>query len=150
MQIFESWLGELEREDLEEFSFPYLARIAEAVRKAGVPGHLLRHRHGRRTSSAIAELGYDVVSVDWRIPHRGGARARLPGRGHAGEPRLDPAARAEGVAVERARADLRGGRPEPGYIFNLGHGIQPPTPPENVKAVVDAVHAFHRGSEARV
>src|SRR5512143_3538025 len=36
-QVFESWLGELGREDLEEFSFPYLARIAEAMRKTGVP-----------------------------------------------------------------------------------------------------------------
>jgi uroporphyrinogen decarboxylase len=31
---------------------------------------------------------------------------------------------------------------QPGYIFNLGHGIQPPTPPESVRAAVEAVHAF--------
>jgi uroporphyrinogen decarboxylase len=44
------------------------------------------------------------------------------------------------VAVARALAVLRAAGPRPGYIFNLGHGIQPGTPPENVKAVVDAVH----------
>jgi uroporphyrinogen decarboxylase len=46
------------------------------------------------------------------------------------------------VAVERALAIARAAGPAPGYIFNLCHGIQPGTPVENVKAVVDAVHAF--------
>jgi uroporphyrinogen decarboxylase len=46
------------------------------------------------------------------------------------------------VAVERARRIVQAAGPGPGYIFNLGHGIQPGTPTENVKAVVDAVHAF--------
>src|SRR5512140_3413036 len=76
-QLFESWLGELDREDLEAFSFPYLARIVEAVKRTGVPiiffgtgmgGHLER----------IAALGFDVVSIDWRMPIED-ARARLPG-----------------------------------------------------------------------
>jgi uroporphyrinogen decarboxylase len=42
----------------------------------------------------------------------------------------------------RTRALLEAVGHAPGYIFNLGHGIQPPTPPENVRAVVEAVHAF--------
>ena len=75
-QIFESWLGELDREDLERFSFPYLARIAEAVKKLGVPaiffstgttGHIRR----------LAALGFDVISIDWRMPI-GEARALAP------------------------------------------------------------------------
>ena len=44
--------------------------------------------------------------------------------------------------LARARKLLDAAGHEPGYIFNVGHGIQPPTPPENVKALVDAVHAF--------
>ena len=44
--------------------------------------------------------------------------------------------------VERALSIVRAAGKEPGYIFNLGHGIQVGTPPETVKAVVDAVHAF--------
>src|SRR5512143_2803388 len=78
VQVFESWLGELGREDLEEFSFPYLARLAEAVRPLGVPAILFST--GTSTHlEALAGLGYDVLSVDWRIPI-GEARARAGGR----------------------------------------------------------------------
>jgi uroporphyrinogen decarboxylase len=141
-QVFESWLGELDRDDLEAFAFPYLARIAEAVRRTGVPsiffstgttGHLER----------LAQLGYDVLSVDWRIPIDV-ARARAPGVAIQGNMDSSVLLGPREVAVERARSVLRAAGPAPGYIFNLGHGIQPGTPPENVKAVVDAVHAFAR------
>jgi uroporphyrinogen decarboxylase len=139
-QIFESWLGELDREDLERFAFPYLTRIAEAVKQTGVPsiffatgmaGHLER----------LATLGFDVVSVDWRIPIDE-ARRRAPGVAIQGNldstVLLGPAA----AAVDKALGICRAAGPAPGYIFNLGHGIQVGTPPEHVKAVVDAVHAF--------
>jgi uroporphyrinogen decarboxylase len=138
-QIFESWLGELDRDDLEAFAFPYLSRIAEAVRKTGVPsiffstgttGHLER----------LARLGWDVLSVDWRIPIDV-ARARAPGVAIQGNMDSTVLLGPREVAVARARAILEAAGPRPGYIFNLGHGIQPGTPPENVKAVVEAVHA---------
>jgi uroporphyrinogen decarboxylase len=138
-QVFESWLGELDRDDLEAFAFPYIARIAEALRKTGVPsiffstgttGHLER----------LAQLGYDVLSVDWRIPIDV-ARARAPGAAIQGNMDSTVLLGPREVAVARARAILRAAGPRPGYIFNLGHGIQPGTPPENVKAVVEAVHA---------
>ena len=139
-QIFESWLGELDRTDLEEFAFPYLARIAEAVRRAGVPsiffatgmtGHLER----------LAQLGYDVISVDWRIPIDE-ARRRAPGVAIQGNMDSTVLLGPTQVAVERALSIVRAAGREPGYIFNLGHGLTPATPTENVKAVVDAVHAF--------
>jgi uroporphyrinogen decarboxylase len=139
-QIFESWLGELAREDLEEFSFPYLARIAEAVRKAGVPSIFF----STGTTShleRLATLGYDVVSVDWRIPIAD-ARARAPGVAIQGNYDSTLLLGPVDNAVARAQAMLRAAGPRPGYIFNLGHGIQVGTPPETVKAVVDAVHAF--------
>jgi uroporphyrinogen decarboxylase len=139
-QIFESWLGELDREDLERFAFPYLVRIAEAVKKTGVPsiffatgmsGHLER----------LATLGFDVVSVDWRIPIDE-ARRRAPGVAIQGN--LDSTVLLGPIpaGVDKALGICRAAGPGPGYIFNLGHGIQVGTPPENVKAVVEAVHAF--------
>src|SRR5512134_1350057 len=77
VQIFESWLGELGRDDLAEFSFPYLARLAETVRPLGVPAILFST--GTSTHlEALAGLGYDVLSVDWRIPI-GEARSRAGG-----------------------------------------------------------------------
>ncbi len=139
-QIFESWLGELDRYDLEEFSFPYLARIVEAVKKTGVPviffgtgmgGHLER----------LAQLGFDVLSVDWRIPIDE-ARARVPHVAVQGNMDSSVLLGPKEVAVERARRIMQAAGPKTGYIFNLGHGLTPATPTENVKAVVDAVHAF--------
>jgi uroporphyrinogen decarboxylase len=139
-QIFESWLGELDRFDLEEFSFPYLARIAEAVRKAGVPSIFFGTGMGGHLER-VAALGFDVVSIDWRMPIED-ARARLPDAAVQGNLDSTVLLGPKEVAVERARRIMQAAGPKPGYIFNLGHGLQPPTPVENVKAVVDAVHAF--------
>jgi len=142
-QVFESWLGELAREDLEEFSFPYLARIAAAIRRMGVPSILF----STGTTShleRLAALGYDVLSVDWRIPI---AEARARALGVAVQGNLDAALLLgpKGNAVARAVEMVRAAGPEPGYIFNLGHGVQVGTPPETVRAVVEAVHAFTWG-----
>ncbi|HTP52625.1 MAG TPA: uroporphyrinogen decarboxylase [Anaeromyxobacteraceae bacterium] len=140
VQIFESWLGELGREDLKEFSFPYLARIAEAVRPLGVPA--IFFSTGTSTHlEALAGLGYPVLSIDWRIPMEE-ARARAPGLAFQGN--LDSALllAPKETLLARTRALLEAGTRAPGYIFNLGHGITPPTPPANVRAVVEAVHAF--------
>jgi uroporphyrinogen decarboxylase len=140
VQVFESWLGELGREDLEEFSFPYLARIAQALRGAGVP--VIFFATGTSTHLApIGELGFDVVSVDWRIP-LAEARRQVPGLALQGNLDSTLLLGPRETLVRRARQLLEAVGHEPGYIFNLGHGIQPSTPPENVKALVDAVHAF--------
>ena len=140
VQIFESWLGELGRDDLEEFSFPYLARIAEALRGTGVP--TIFFATGMSTHlPQLARLGYDVVSVDWRIPIAE-ARAQLPGVALQGNLDSTLLLGPRPKLLERARRMLEAVGRQPGYIFNLGHGIQPATPPENVKALVDAVHAF--------
>jgi uroporphyrinogen decarboxylase len=139
-QIFESWLGELDREDLEAFSFPYLARIAEAVRKAGVPA-ILFSTGTTAHLERMAQLGYDVLSVDWRIPIAE-ARARAPGVAIQGNLDSTVLLGPKEAAVAKALGIAKAAGRDPGYIFNLGHGIQPGTPTETVKAVVDAVHAF--------
>ena len=140
VQIFESWLGELGREDLEEFSFPYLARIAQALRKTRVP--TIFFATGMSTHLAqLGRLGYDVVSLDWRIPLEE-ARRQLPGVALQGNLDSTLLLGPKETLVARARKGLEAVGHAPGYIFNLGHGIQPPTPPENVKALVEAVHAF--------
>ncbi len=140
VQVFESWLGELAREDLAEFSFPYLARIADALRASGVPRILFST--GTSTHLApLGGLGYDVLSVDWRIPIDE-ARAAVPGLAVQGNLDSTLLLGPPETLLARARAMLRAAGARPGYIFNLGHGIQPGTPPENVKALVEAVHAF--------
>ncbi len=141
VQIFESWLGELGREDLEEFSFPYLARLAERIRRTGVP--TVFFATGMSTHlGPIGKLGYDVVSLDWRIPLAEARRQLPPTVALQGNLDSTLLLGPKQTLLARARQLLEAVGHEPGYIFNLGHGIQPPTPPENVKALVDAVHAF--------
>jgi uroporphyrinogen decarboxylase len=70
------------------------------------------------------------------------ARARLPDVAVQGNLDASVLLGPREVAVERARRIVQAAGPKPGYIFNLGHGLTPGTPVENVKAVVDAVHAF--------
>jgi uroporphyrinogen decarboxylase len=139
-QIFESWLGELDREDLETFAFPYLARIAEAVKKTGVPSIFFATGMSAHLER-IAQLGYDVVSVDWRIPIED-ARRLAPGVAIQGNLDSTVMLGSKEASVKKALGICQAASPAPGYIFNLGHGIQVGTPEENVKAVVDAVHAF--------
>ncbi len=141
VQIFESWLGELAREDLEEFSFPYLARLAERLRRTGVPTIFFATCMGTHLGP-LGQLGFDVVSVDWRLPIEE-ARRLLPAR-VALQGNLDSTLLLgpEERLRERTRRILAAVGHEPGYIFNLGHGILPSTPPENVKALVDEVHRF--------
>jgi len=140
VQIFESWLGELGRDDLEEYSFPYLARIAAALSRRGVP--TIFFATGVSTHlERMGALGFDVVSVDWRIP-LAEARERLSNSALQGNLDPDLLLAPRELLLARVGRALEAVGHQPGYIFNLGHGVKPETPPENVRALVEAVHAF--------
>ena len=139
LQMFDSWVGCLSYGDYREFVLPYSRRALELAGASGVP---LIH-FGADTSALLelmAEAGGDVIGVDWRLP-LDVAWARLGQRAVQGN--LDPAVLfAPAAEIDRQVRDVlrrAGGRA--GHIFNLGHGIQPGTPVENVKRVVDIVHA---------
>jgi uroporphyrinogen decarboxylase len=89
----------------------------------------------------MARLGYDVLSIDWRIP-MAEARALAPAMAFQGNLDSTLLLGPRETLLRRVGALLEAGSRQPGYIFNLGHGIQPPTPTENVRAAVEAVHAF--------
>jgi uroporphyrinogen decarboxylase len=140
LQLFDSWVGCLDEADYRELVFPHVRAIFDALRGLDVPvihfgtgtGHLLR---------AQREAGGDVIGVDWRTPlDEGWARA---GDGVAVQGNLDPTLLFADRERLLARTDevLRRAAGRPGHVFNLGHGILPGTPVENVKAVVDHVHA---------
>ena len=139
LQLFDSWVGNLSPAQYTSFAQPHTRRIFEALQGAGVP---LIH-FGTETSTLLekmAETGGDVVGADWRIPLD--EAWRRIGTGRAIQGNLDPAvlfASSEVVSREaRSVLQFAGGRP--GHIFNLGHGILPDTPVENVAHLVDFVH----------
>ena len=139
IMVFDSWVGLLSEEDYSALVRPWTALIFDGLRDLGTPriyfpnlgGHLL---------GAAAELDADVVQVDWRIP-LDRARAAL-GPGKAIQGNLDPAALLSPPDVMRRRADavLAAAGDVPGHIFNLGHGIERTTDPDQVARLVDHVH----------
>jgi uroporphyrinogen decarboxylase len=145
IQIFDSWAGILSREDYATFAAPYVRRVIDVVRADGIPC-IYFALNGAHLLDEIAECGADVLGVDWRlaiddVSARVGHRFVLQGN-------LDPCVLLTSPAVvgERVTRILEQGTKAPAHIFNLGHGILPTTPVENVQALMDAVRRFSRQS----
>jgi uroporphyrinogen decarboxylase len=140
IQLFDSWVGCLGPVDYEEYVFPYSKKVIDGVGKS-VP--LI---HFATSNATLLELmkkaGGDVIGVDWRVDIRE-AWGRL-GDEVAIQGNLDPVVLfgpADLIRREVKRIlDRVEGRA--GHIFNLGHGILPSTPVENVAVLVDAVHEY--------
>jgi uroporphyrinogen decarboxylase len=147
VMVFDSWGGTLSEAAYREFSLAYLRQIAAGLIRehdgSKVPA-IVFTKGGGLWLEAIASSGFDAVGLDWTIDI-GRARA-LVGHKVALQGNLDPAilfATPEVVARE-ARKVLDAFGPHPGHVFNLGHGISQHTPPENVTALVEAVHGYGR------
>lgn len=144
-QLFDSWAGALSRRDYDRYVLPHSRSVfAELARRhPDVPGihfgigcdHLL---------ASMLSAGPAILGLDWRT-RISDARARL-GADLVVQGNLDPALVLAGadVALDGARAVLADNGGHPGHVFNLGHGVQPDTDPDVLRAVVDLVHAATR------
>jgi uroporphyrinogen decarboxylase len=140
VQLFDSWAGALHPEHYRRWVAPHSAKIMDALADLDVP----RFHFGVNTGELLdqmADVGADVVGVDWRTSlaearRRTGGRVALQGN-------LDPSL-CQGpwevveAEVRRILADNGG---NPGHIFNLGHGVLPTTNPDILARVVELVHA---------
>ncbi len=141
IQLFDSWVGCLSPVDYRSYVLPYSRRVAVELAEEGVP--LIHFGTG---TAGLLELiraaGGDVIGIDWRID-LGAAWERL-GSDVAIQGNLDPVTLLgpRQVLEGRVRDVLAQAAGRPGHIFNLGHGVLPQTPPENVKAVVEMVHEY--------
>lgn len=139
LMLFESWAGLLGPATFERFALRAIRRTVSQLRRTGVP--LIYYlNQAPHLISQVADLEVEVIGVDWRSPL--GAVRRVLGPAKAVQGNLDPAALfAAAPELERhARAVLSEAGPEPGHIFNLGHGIWPDTDPDAVARLVDFVH----------
>jgi uroporphyrinogen decarboxylase len=141
IQIFDSWVGVVSPDEWEEFVAGPTAALVAAVRATGVP--VIYFPNGATTIlDRVARVGADVYGIDWRLP-LDEARARLAAGGApdaAVQGNLDPAVllgSPERIQRQAAEVVRRGGGR--GHVFNLGHGIYPETPIENVETLVRAV-----------
>ncbi len=140
VQLFDSWAGCLSPDDYREYVFPHMKKLVGSIAK-GVPVI----NFGTGTSALLEmmkECGSSVIGFDWRVD-LASAWERI-GYDVAVQGNLDPVVLFAGHSEIRKRAgailDKASGKP--GHIFNLGHGILPRTPVDNVLALVDAVHEY--------
>ena len=152
IQIFDSWVGCLSVEDYRRYVLPHVTDLVRRLQKTGVPVIYF----GTDSSTllpSMQESGAEVIGLDWRIPLDTGWKSL--GLKGAVQGNLDPVLLfAEWKEIEsRAENILRQAGGRPGHIFNLGHGILPETPVENVKALCAYVREhsaeFRGGGEER-
>jgi uroporphyrinogen decarboxylase len=140
LQIFDSWVGlALSRDDYARYVEPYNTDLLRRLGATGVP--VINFSTGTFPYlERVAGCGGDVVGVDWRMPLSEAWSKIKPEQAIMGN--LDPVAilapwRELKFQIDRVLAEA-GGRP--GHIFNVGHGILPETPVDNVRRLVDYVH----------
>jgi uroporphyrinogen decarboxylase len=142
LQVFDTWAGLLSPGQYSKFAQPSLSEVLTSV---DVPT-LYFSTSSRHLLELQASLGATGISVDWRVPID--EARKVVGAPTVLQGNLDPAALlASPEAMEVAAGDVLRRLPRDGHhIFNLGHGVLPQTDPQNVKRLVDFVHA-HSGGE---
>jgi uroporphyrinogen decarboxylase len=151
VMVFDTWGGLLSTAAYRAFSLGPMASVLAAL-KPGPDGRkvptIVFTKGGGQWLEDLAASGADAVGLDWtvdiaRARRDIGARVALQGN-------LDPVVLlTDPATVARATAAVvRAAGPAPGHVFNLGHGIMPATRPENVAALVAAVHEESRAARA--
>jgi uroporphyrinogen decarboxylase len=147
VMIFDTWGGMLAGEAFHEFSLRYIERVCTQLRREREGQKIPRivfTKGGGLWLESLAQCGADALGLDWTVDI-GQARARVGDR-VALQGNLDPAVLLAPPEVIRREAGkiLAAYGYGNGHVFNLGHGISQFTPPENVAALVDAVHSESR------
>jgi uroporphyrinogen decarboxylase len=138
VQLFDSWVGDLAPEDYVKYVQPHVKHVLSDVESLGVP--VIHFGTGTATLlEAMRDAGGTVIGVDWCTP-LDDAWTRI-GHDRAIQGNMDPCAllTSREVAIEHAQRVLTAAKGRKGHVFNLGHGILPETPVDNVRAVVDYV-----------
>jgi uroporphyrinogen decarboxylase len=136
VQVFDSWVGALDPTDYERSVLPFVRPVFEDL---GVPAIHFGVGTGELLP-LMRDAGGDAIGVDWRVP-LDAAWERI-GFDRAIQGNLDPAVcTASWPAVERKALEvLDRAAMRDGHVFNLGHGVLPQTPVENLQRLVDLVH----------
>jgi uroporphyrinogen decarboxylase len=142
IQLFDSWAGCLSPSDYRRYVLPYTKQVIQGIRRDAPVINFLTGNPA--LLPLLRESGGSVIGLDWRVDLADAWRTVGYDVGVQGN--LDPVSLMADLPTLRSRAkavlDAAGGRP--GHIFNLGHGVFPEVPPDNVKALVEMVHEMGR------
>ncbi|RIV28614.1 uroporphyrinogen decarboxylase [Alicyclobacillaceae bacterium I2511] len=144
VQIFDSWVGSLSPEDFQTYVLPTMKRVFHLLQDTGVPIIYFGVNTGDLLP-AFAESGASVIGVDWRTPLQE-ARRRI-GPNQAIQGNLDPAMLLAPWSVLSSRAEdiVTQGVQQPGFIFNLGHGVvhhHPPVSVDVLRRLTQHIHEY--------
>ena len=147
VQIFDSWVGCLEPYEYEEYVLPYTSQVIRGIESKVPVIHF-----GTGTAAFLelfAKAGGDVIGVDHRI--RLDEAWKRIGDDRAIQGNLDPLILCSSKENLRGHVEtiLKYAGSRPGHIFNLGHGVLPETPLENVIALVETVHQLSSRAKSR-
>lgn len=147
LQVFDSWVGCLGVDDYRRYVLPRTTELVRRLQRTKVPV-IYFGTDSTALLPAMNETGAEVIGIDWRIPLDDGWRS-MNFRG-AVQGNLDPVVLFANWKEIRGRAEDVLNRVEgrTGHIFNLGHGILPETPVDNVKALAAFVHEYSAKSSA--
>ena len=147
VMIFDTWGGLLNKQCYEDFSLQYMTKIVDSLHRnyegKTIPVTVFT-KGGSAWLEQIVTSGCDCIGLDWTIEL--GEAERRVGKLVALQGNLDPSVlyASPEVIVSEVNKVLDQFKGETGHVFNLGHGVTPDVNPENMKILVDAVHAYSK------
>lgn len=147
VQVFDSWVGTVNVADYRIFIKPAMERIFAQVREMNVP--MIMHGVGAgHLANEWNDLPLDVVGLDWRLSIE---EARTRGIHKAVQGNMDPSLLLApwNVIEEHVKGILDQGMKQPGYVFNLGHGVFPEVNPDTLKRLTAFIHEYSKEQLAK-
>lgn len=144
VQLFDSWVGALSPADFKTFVLPVIQRIFAELKHLDQAKIYFPGVSSGELLPTLNGIDADVIGLDWRVPIQEG-RKRVGSR-YAVQGNLDPyiLTAPMNVIEEQAKAIIDEGIQQPGYIFNLGHGLFPQASIDKLKALTDFIHDYSR------
>lgn len=141
-QLFDSWVGALAPKDFEQYVLPTITRIFAELQDLNVPKIYFPGVSSGELLPTLANLQADVIGLDWRVSISEGRR-RTGGR-FAIQGNLDPYVLTAPMDVikQYAKEIIDEGIKEPGYVFNLGHGLFPEASLDKLRELTEYVHEY--------
>jgi len=137
VQVFDSWAGVLDKEMYSTFCIPYLKRIREAITEVPV---ILFSKGAWFSMDDIIDIKPNVVGLDWTLDPK--EMRKQYGTDQIFQGNMDPTVLFASKEVISKKVEQTISSFGSNHIFNLGHGVYPLTPLENVKHFVSAVKSF--------
>lgn len=140
VQVFDSWAGILSKAQYIEFALPYMNRIAEAITEVPV---ILFAKDAHYIIDEFAKSATSVIGLDWTIDI---AEARKQSKGKTLQGNMDPCVLyAEKSVIKKETEKMLQAFGPQGYIANLGHGVYPDVPYQNVQYFIETIQNYqHR------